>query len=59
MTTTQPTYHIEVREDGRWIPAPGESTGWTLPEAERAIAGPIYGLDGSTYDPTDVRIVAE
>jgi hypothetical protein len=53
------TYRIEARENGRWIPAPGESSGWTLKEARRAVELDIYGLDGSRIDSRDVRIVDE
>jgi len=53
------TYRIEVREDGRWIPAPGEATGWTLEEAKRAASGQMYGLDGTPIPSDQVRIVCE
>lgn len=60
--TTQnaaPTYRIEVKDEGRWVPAPGESSGWTKAEAERAIAAGIPTMDGSPSEWEDVRMVPE
>lgn len=53
------TYRIEIRDGGRWVPAPGDASGWDLEEARRAVAAGLVGLDGSPIDPDDVRIVAE
>ena len=54
------TYRIEIWDVGeeRWVDAPGESSGWTLDDAEAAVAAGLYGLDGTLIDPDDVRIVA-
>lgn len=53
------SYRIEIREAGRWIAAPGESTGWTLDGARQAMRGPMYGLDGSAIEQDQIRIVDE
>lgn len=59
MTMATTTYRIEARIDGRWQPAPGESSGWTLPEARRAVEAGSYGLDGTDIEPEALRIVDE
>ena len=58
-TTTVASYRIEVWDDAArdWIPAPGDATGWTRGDAQGAIEAGIVGLDGSTYDADDVRLV--
>lgn len=53
------TYRIEVLHEGAWIPAPGESSGWTRAEAERAVEAGIPTVDGSPAEWDDARIVAE
>lgn len=54
------TYRIEVYDGARWVPAPGESSGWTLGEARRAVEAGIPAADGSeNFDASDVRIVCE
>ena len=56
---TPQTYRIEIRDEGYWIHAPGEATGWTIEEARRAIASHMYGLDGTPIPADEVRIVDE
>jgi hypothetical protein len=53
------TYRIEILDGSRWVAAPGESSGWTLNEAQRAVSSPMHGLDGSQILPDQVRIVDE
>lgn len=53
------TYRIEVKTEGRWVPAPGEATGWIKADAERAIAAGIPTMDGSPNDWEDIRMVRE
>lgn len=58
------TYRIEIRDDqGRWVPAPGDATGWTLRAARRAAKALRLTLTHDYPDqPTtldDLRIVDE
>lgn len=55
------TYRIEVKHEGRWVPAPGEATGWSKADAERAIAAgiPAMNMNGSLTVWDDVRMVCE
>lgn len=53
------TYRIEVKDDGRWVPAPGESAGLTLEMAEEMVEAGIPTMDGSEPKWDDVRIVGE
>jgi len=52
------TYRIEVRDEGRWIPAPGDAEGWTFEAAEAAVEAGILGYDGEPFAEAGVRIVA-
>lgn len=52
-------YTIEVKHEGRWMPAPGEASGWTKRAAKAAIAAGIPTVDGSPATWQAVRLVRE
>ena len=59
MTLPDATYRIEVKDEGRWVPAPGEPTGWTRAHALTAISHGIPTMDGSETTWEGIRLINE